>query len=218
MKKIFTISFLLLSLLVARDNPFQEVVIQGNIHIDNKFIEEPKYFKKSKIYLPDTSRIIKNVIIEYQNLDGTISKHKKRVNRAVDWHYPLILTQQKRNEKIQFKDKTKTKLYKCKIERPKQAIKAFQFSVINMCEKKMLIATKDELIREFYLPNPARIVLDFARERGARTKVIKNLQVIPFNKIVIGKHNSYYRMVIYMDGKYKYRLSDHKDGYLIDVK
>jgi hypothetical protein len=82
----------------------------------------------------------------------------------------------------------------------------------------MLVAIKDKLIREFYLPNPSRVVLDFAREKGARAKVIRDLKVVPFNKIVIGKHSKYYRMVIYMDGKYRYRLLEHEDGYLIVVE
>jgi len=82
--------------------------------------------------------------------------------------------------------------------------------------KELKIVTKDEIIRDFLLVKPHRIVLDFKRDIDIRSYE-KDILKSSFTKVKIGNHKGYYRVVIELDGYYRYRLKKIKEGYLFQL-
>ncbi len=80
----------------------------------------------------------------------------------------------------------------------------------------MQVATSDKLLRKMILVNPHRIVLDFKRDALFLTKT-KNLASEYYKQIRLGNHDGYYRVVLELDGKYRYKLNKKKYGYLVEI-
>jgi hypothetical protein len=83
--------------------------------------------------------------------------------------------------------------------------------------KKILIKTKDKLIRKFFLVKPFRIVLDFKKDVDFLT-IKKNLKNSIVKKVVVGNHKGYYRVVIYFDAKYMYKIKKTTEGVKIELQ
>jgi len=68
---------------------------------------------------------------------------------------------------------------------------------------------------------PHRIVLDFKTDKEIEIKNSvkeKNDECNIFKEIRMGNHDGYYRVVIELDGHYRYNLKKIAEGYLIDLK
>lgn len=184
---------LLLPLFVlARINPFEPVIVPENIKIKN-----PKYFKEVKVYLPDDARVLKKIVFVYQNLNSDIKQKEVNINKSIDFHSPIIVTH-------------KVKSFPIKI----LTFPTFKLYIKN---KKLFFATKDRLLRVFFLANPFRLVLDFKRKVSFLTiqKVVKNSFV---KKVVVGAHTGFYRVVVYFDAKYSYNVKKDINGVLVELK
>jgi len=180
-------------ILFARLNPFEPVLMpnEGNI-------TKPSFFKKVKVKLPNNARILKKVIFVYETLESDIKQKEIKINKNIDFHYPFIIFQTK--EKFQ--------------------IKTLNFPVFKMYIKnyKIFIKTKNILIRNFFLAEPFRLVLDFKSKNMdflTVSKVVKNLFV---KKVVLGAHSGFYRIVIYFDAKYAYKIKKDPEGILIELR
>ncbi len=179
-------------ILFARINPFEPVVTPENIKI-----KKPKYFHEVKVYLPSDARVLKKIVFVYQSLNSDIKQKEIKIDKAVDFHSPIIVTQMK-------------KTFPVKVLR----FPAFKLYIKN---KKLFFATKDKLLRVFFLARPFRLVLDFKRNVDFLTiqKQIKNSFV---KKIIVGSHNGFYRVVVYFDAKYSYNVKKDINGVLIELK
>jgi hypothetical protein len=189
MKKIL---FLLVAILsFARENPFVPVVTNENNNIVKK-----EQFKSTKLQLPSDARILKSVIIKYQALNGSIKEISYPINKAIDWHNPLILSTKE-----------------TKIETKKIKIAFLNFYIK---QHKLLIQTTDKLIRHFMLVKPFRYVCDFKANKNFLTFSKKTNSFI--KKIVIGNHSGFYRVVLYLDGTYKIVTKKTDEGYLFEFR
>lgn len=203
MYKVFLLFFLLLLSLQARENPFfaskgeQDILYTSN---KKKFIPSP--LNKINIALPNQARIIQNVLITYKNLDGSIETKNVTVEKSIDWHRAITIAQApiKKFQKQKF-----------------QLVAKIPFAKFYIQEKKLKIKTTDKLIRNFLITNPHRIVLDFQRTSHLKsyTKLNKNSV---FTKIKVGNHSNYYRVVLELDGYYKYNLNTFKNEILISLQ
>lgn len=178
--------------LFARDNPFFPADPNAVQVTTSNRIENLAPFSKQNISLPNSARAIKAITITYQNLDGSISNETMDLNNKIDWHEPFIITQKQRA--LVSKDKLKKS----------KTINA-KFIKFYPKGKKMKVITKDKLLRNFILTNPYRIVMDFSRNTSFRPKNFIINQA-PFKKIRMGNHDKYYRVVLELDGQYKYKL------------
>jgi len=203
--------------LEARENPFFPSEGEKDLpYTSNQTAEIPK-LKRASLTLPSRARVIKKVRVEYENLDASIESKEIELNHLIDWHLPIFISQsfsQDETEKVSKKVikeviEKKKEVYK-KITSIKQA-KFFTF------KNNMKIITEDKLIRNFLLGQPHRIVLDFQRESSLKTH-IKNIKKSVFTKIRIGNHDGYYRVVIELDGYYRYKLNKQADGCLITLQ
>jgi len=200
------VMFLLLTLsLDARENPFQslvgenEVVKEAPISTNVADIVEP--FKKTVVTLPSSSRVLRSIDFVYQNLDGSIAKKSVLVEKGIDWHQPIEVTHkqksvEKKSEKVE----------------EKKLLAAFGFIRFEKQGNDLRIITDDEMQRNFLLINPHRIVVDFKRDASFATKHFDIKGSEPFENIHIGNHDGYYRVVIELDGQYRYKLKYDVDA------
>ena len=191
MKKILFLFFF--TFLFGRINPFEPVVAPSEQNMIS-----PEYFKSTKVYLPNDARILKKIIFVYQNVNGDIKQKEVKIDKYIDFHKPIYISHSPK--KFKMKRLIFLDLFKMYIK-----------------DKKILIETNDKLIRHFFLVDPFRIVLDFQREADFLTikRTLKNSFI---KKIVVGNHKGYYRVVIYFDAKYLYKLTRTEEGIKIELR
>ena len=191
MKKILFL-LVIVSSVFARENPFVSVV-------DNNTKQKVKkeYFTSTKVQLPNDARNLQYIIFEYQSVTGTIKKYRVPINKAIDWHNSIVIS-------------TKVK---------KAPTISLDLSVLSLYIKNhtLLVQTDDKLLRQFTLVEPNRLVLDFKSNRNFL--VYKKELVNSFiQKVIVGNHDGYYRVVLYLDAKYKTDVMNTPEGFLIDFK
>lgn len=204
MKKIILALIFLSLILLARDNPFKPVVSSHNFGKATNISKTYQSLKVEKFKLPSSSRVLQKVKFEILNVDGSISEVSFDINKKVDWHKKIILS----NIPLKFENKPK------KIE-PK-LLKPFKFLTILIDKNKLLLKTKDTLVRQLFFARPYKIAIDLKRDVSFYTKIIK-LAKLPFTKIVIGNHEKFYRVVLTLDGKYRYKIKKNSNGYLVEL-
>ena len=212
------ISFLLFVLLNARENPFfpsegeKDILVTSNINSG----KEP--LKRATIALPSQARLLQKVTIEFKNLDGSIESKSIELDNAIDWHLPIFISQSytESSKSVQVevvpssskKNQNKSSGYK--------NILSMKHLTISSSGKNLKLITSDELIRNFLLVNPHKIVIDFKKDTDIKSYV-KNVPNNIFKKIRIGNHNGYYRVVIELDGFYRYDIKKISNGYLLGL-
>ena len=214
MKYIFLLFFIVLGL-VARENPFQQLLNEKDIDMSEApNLPKPKYFTTEKINLPSSARVVEDIIIKYKNVDGSIAQKSIRVNKDIDWHYPLTLTHTKKdNTNIPPPISDNITLAFKKIV----TLKPFDFLSIDVYKNRIFLQTKDLKIRSFVTANPPKIVIDLDRDIP-HTKKLKINEDSFFEEIEIGRHSKYYRVALKLDGKYNHTLKKVDGGYLVEVK
>lgn len=203
MIKIFVTLLFLIYSTEARENPFFPSEGEVDIPITTNQSQTISPLKRTSITLPSTARTIESVIIRYKNLDGSIDERRQELGNSIDWHIPLFISQ---NIEIPTK---KNKVVE------KQYTQIAKLKFISIYEKKneLKIITKDKMIRNFLLTKPHRIVCDFAREIDLRSFEKKIGLDSIVKRIKVGNHTSYYRLVLELDGYYRYSTIKLKDGY-----
>ena len=209
--------FLAISLLVmntqARENPFFPSEGEEDLPYTSNKNQKKSKLKQLSLTLPSTARVIKKVTIHYENLDASSETKSIDLDNTVDWHLPIFISQSYVSEKAPAtKGKTLVKANTAYIDAGK--IKYAKFSLNN---KSFKIITNDKLIRNFLLPQPHRIVMDFKRDSSIKT-YIKDIPNSVFTKVRVGNHNAYYRVVVELDGYYRYKLKKLSDGCLITIE
>ena len=190
MKKLLWL-FIVTSLF-ARINPFEPVVKPQNVIVVN-----PSYFKEAKVKLPDDARVLEKIIFVYKSVNGDVKNKEVTINKHIDFHNPIYISH--RPVKFPLKELNFLNLFKMYVK-----------------DRKILIKTKDRLLRSFFLIKPFRIVLDFKKDADFLT-IKKRLKNSFIKKVVVGNHRGYYRVVIYFDSKYMYRIKKLPEGVKIEI-
>lgn len=202
--------FLLLSmvfLLLARENPFEPLVSPQGGFSAKEATNIESTFSKETIELPSSARRLLKVTVEFQNIDGSVDTMEKQVNREIDWHYPILITQTSQKS---------PKVTPKKIDQ-KQVLKGTSFISFEVIDNILRIYTKDRLLRDFAITDPSKIVIDFKTDRNFNTRFVKTDTKI-FKEIVIGEHKGFYRVAIELDGLYRYSLKYTDYGYEVRVE
>jgi hypothetical protein len=222
-KKLFFLVLLSITVLVARDNPFESSTISvlpeiGVVTEDTS----DNYLAKEEIYLPSNARRLKKITIDYMSVDGVLRKKEISMDLGVDYHSPIVLTQEKHlplAEISQSNPKNSGNL--SVIEQPisnEEVHTPFDFVTFKAVDKEIHILTKDKKIRDFALPNPNKIVVDFKPRDVFSPKLVKMKYKKYFKNIALGAHRDFYRVAIELNGKYIYDISKIDDGYRIIIK
>jgi len=217
MKKLFLLLLSLPIIILARENPFFPVENEQEIPLTSNQIKEPPLLKRATVTLPSTARTIEGVTIKYKNLDGSIAKKRIRLQNKIDWHLPIFISQDYGSSPEMpqvIKKKIKKKIVKKEIFNEVGSLGFIKFYVSG---KKLKVVTKDKILRNFLLVKPHRIVCDFKRETDIRSFVKDLGSKSVFTKIKVGTHSGYYRVVIELDGYYKYELDKIPEGYMFTL-
>ena len=215
MKLLLLISLFIVTLF-SRENPFFPIEGESDLSSSSNVVEYFEPLKIQKIRLPNSARVLKKITFTYKNLDGSIATKELKLENSIDWHYPLLVTQKlKSPQKIT--KKTHKKQITKRVKR-KRFVQVFKYKFISFYQKDRFIQlkVKDSLLRKFMVVNPHRIVLDFKRDAIFLSKE----KILPskfYKKIRLGNHDGYYRVVLELDGKYRYRVAKKSFGYLVEV-
>ena len=196
------IGWLLALVLQARENPFVPVApIEEILPVSSNEVKTYTPLEYETFVLPDSVRAVTRIIVEYQNLDGSIDQKVKELDKSIDWHEPIVITHKKRTpQKDTF-----------------GAVGDYGFISFKTHGKVMKIQTKNSLLRHFMLAKPHRVVMDFARTSHFLSKQFKATG-IPYTIVRIGNHKDYYRVVVELDGQYEYKLEKAPYGFELTVK
>lgn len=223
--------------LFARENPFVPIV---NINNPSP-IEEIKELQKIAFNVPSDARILNKIKLIYTNVDGTLKEYEIDVNQGLDWHKVYMMLdarelsiKEDKEQKTELKVEDKIKLALNKEEEKEQPIKTPEiveevtqykpleytfsndFNVI-LDKKNIHIKTHNNLLREFSLKNPNRIVMDFKTNNVLQNKHFK-METDYVDEIYSGVHRNFYRLVIKLDGIYDYDIQKNVGEYIIKLK
>jgi hypothetical protein len=192
MNKIIFIS-LFLYILNARENPF--INSQAKVNISTNIVKREESLEAEKIFFPKSARVLINVQLNYKNVDGSIGSKEVDINKYIDWHKAVVITQTDVEKTKKEKRKTVSSRIIFSYGAPKN------FIWIAQKGKQIHITSENKMLRNFILTEPYRLVLDFKRDSNflTYTKVIKSP---PITKIILGNHENYYRIVIEFDTNY----------------
>lgn len=201
MKRSFYLSLLLLLPLIARENPFFATDAAKNEKITSNIPDTKPPLSSVNYTLPDQARILKEVTFTIQNLDGSIETRKMQIDKSVDWHKSLTISQ--------------TNSAPTAHSNAESASSAdFGFIRFDTKGKRLAIKTQNPLIRHFVLSDPNRIVLDFKSDAVFNASQ-KQLSASPYVTVSVGNHGKFIRATIILDGRYSYVLN--KTGELISI-
>lgn len=219
--KIFLIFFMVLSL-KADLNPFLEQNASENI-------VQPEAFDSQEIRFNSNARILKSITFNYIDLDGNEEHLNVDINKSIDWHDAYNFSKSKTPEPSKVIDVSVTIPQKngfstqemnnsLNMELPIQTQNIYDFIAYTRYKNKIKLITTDTLFSDFSMGNPSVIVLDFKSNIAAYpTKNIRVLNSV-FKRIDFGSHRGYYRLSIYLDGKYNYKIQKDSNGYLLSLE
>jgi len=220
-KTIFIV-FLLLTSLNARENPFFPSNGEKGIPVTSNIDEELPPLKRATLTLPSTARVIEGVTVQYKSLDGSIHTQSIELDNAIDWHLPIFVSQSYGSDEKKVKKTTQTqKAPNQKVEKKKSSYKKIaSIKLISFYakDKKLKVITNDTIIRDFLLVKPHRIVFDLKRDTNIKSFVKDTSKDSLFTKVRIGNHDGYYRVVIELDGYYRYKMKKSKGGYIFELR
>jgi hypothetical protein len=230
--KVLLISTLLFLTLNARENPFFPSDGEKDIVLTTNEDTSKEPLKRASISIPNQARILQKVTIEYKNLDGSIERKSIDLDNSIDWHSPIFISQNYPQTQIETKSE---ETIKSKVE-PKTELKpsvkvlqpiktettcndnvTLEYLSIFVSGKTLKLVTKHESIRNFLLADPHRIVIDFKSDAEVKNYIRKNIDSI-FTEIRVGNHDKFYRVVVELDGHYKYNFKKISEGYLLELK
>jgi len=196
---------LLVTILFGRDNPFFPVESEQDILFTADFNKEIEPLNRATLQLPPQARVLQKITVSFKNLDGSIENKSIELNHAIDWHLPLFISQ----SYIETKPETPK-------EESYRSMGAIEFAKFYVAGRKFKLETKDQKIRDFLLVNPHKIVIDLKRDASLKSQTIQEENSV-FKKVRIGNHRGYYRVVIELDGTYRYSTKEYEDGYIFEV-
>lgn len=223
MIRILFISAILLLTLNARENPFFPSEGEKDLPISSNESRNKEPLKRVAITLPAQARVLQKVTLEFKNLDGTIENKSVELDNSVDWHLPVFVSQTfTETQKATSSDKAEDAPAKNKTKQKESGyatIASIKDLSLLSSDKCLKIVTNDEIIRNFLLVAPHRIVMDFKKdtEIDIKNSTKTNEQNI-FKDVRIGNHDGYYRVVVELDGYYRYDFKRISNGYQIELK
>ena len=214
MEKFLLFAFVFIVSLNARENPFFPSQNGKDIPFTSNEQKTVPPLKRATIELPSQARVLESVTISFKNLDGSIESKNIKLNNSVDWHLPVFISQSYNQAEDNVVKEVPKKVIKK--ERVYKEIASIKFAKFYSSQKHLKVLTDDKMLRNFLLVQPHRIVLDFKRDSSIKS-YIKKIPDNTFSKIRIGNHDGYYRVVIELDGYYRYRVKDIDGGYILEL-
>ncbi len=206
--------------ILANDNPFAPPQ-----NIDETAVLDD--FEKKDVVFNSDARLLKSISLTYITLDGSEKTLNLDINQSIDWHRTYALIKTKSPQTTALLDVSVTTPDKfnlsgdmnssVNVEIPNDNGKLAEFISFASYKNKMKLITQDEIIGNFVVGNPSKIILDFKRQVNFKTKNQRLKLGTPFKRLDLGSHKGYYRLVIYLDGKYNYKIQKDESGYVLNL-
>lgn len=203
MKSSLLACILLFSPLIARENPFFSANDSAK-NVTSNIPDTAPPLGTLSYNLPDQARVLKEVTFTYQNADGSIETRKIDLDKALDWHKPLLITQGGKSSAIPTNAKSISSAQ-------------LQFIQVASTKKGLRVTSAAPLMRHFALSNPNRIVLDFKHVKPF-DKEEKVLNAAPYTNAVLTHHGTFARAAIMLDGRYDYTLKQSGNTIVLKCK
>ncbi len=181
-------------------NPFTIDANQRDFQAQQKNTGK-KFLQTESIQLPSNARELKSVTLKYQNIDGSIDTRELLIDKTIDWHYPIRITQENAIANI---------------SRRYFSLNDFEFFMEGATFS--INSGKHKIIRHFLLPSPTTIVIDFSRDRGAGYTGSLGTGEHIFTDVSVDTKETFYRVSITLDGTYKYSLKSKNNTHVISVQ
>jgi hypothetical protein len=195
MTKTFFLCAALVSVLVARENPFF-THDESHLPITSNIPDTLPKLTTIPYNFPNQARVLKEVSFTIQNLDGSIETRTMTIEKSIDWHTPITLSQASRSGSA---DKPSSVV-------AQSAVADFGFIRFDTKGKHLTIKSNDPMIRHFSLTEPNRIIVDFNRNEIFTIKE-KILNAPPYTSVNISNQGKFIRATIVLDGRYDYSLT-----------
>ena len=213
-KKLFAACFILVVSLFGRENPFVPAKGSFTPSYTANYVKKFPPFTEANATLSPSVRVLQSITFTCKNLDGSITNKTVQLNKAIDWHKQIYITQTK-PQKCTKKQVVKKPKNQKKKKSAFKKVASLKFASFYTSYDTMKIQTNDKLLRNFKLIKPDRIILDFKRDADFRTYSFKGNAI--FKKITIGNHSGYYRVVLELDGHYIYSVVKKPHNYLVKL-
>ena len=206
--------------LSGNDNPFAPPQ-----NIDDTAVLDD--FEKKDVVFNSDARLLKSISLTYITLDGSEKTLNLDINQSIDWHrsYAFIKTKSPQTTALLDVSVTTPEQFNLtgelnssvNVEIPNDNGKLEEFISFASYKNKMKLIVQDEIIGNFVVGNPSKIILDFKKQTSFKTKTQRLKLGTPFKRLDLGSHKGYYRLVIYLDGKYSYKIDKDDSGYVISL-
>ncbi|AJC87143.1 AMIN domain-containing protein [Campylobacter insulaenigrae] len=226
MLKIRYLIFLLLGVFLnAKENPFDNEMEKKNLEFENF-----SPFQRQDFNFDSNARILKNITLTYINLDGSEQQIILDINKSIDWHDNFAFIKSKAPNTTPILDVSVTVPKEKKAERksgennttvnietPLFTGDIYNFISLSFYNNKININTRDKMLRNLSIGDPTKIIVDFAKNQHFNTKTLQ-VNTANVKKVVFGSHKNFYRLVIYLDGKYDYDYSKGKNLHTFNLR
>ncbi|MCR8697075.1 MULTISPECIES: AMIN domain-containing protein [Campylobacter] len=236
MKKIILIASCAIALL-ARENPFVPDDINVTTLDSTNVSENAPKLDRVIAKFPSDARELVSATFSYKSIDGSIKQKIVDINASFDWHDDIIIssqspvttqatpaldvsvttTDEQTKQAVAKQAAPKPLSVPPKIEPPLKSVSFMDFIKFDIFNSKIEIISSDEMIRDFIINKPDKIVMDFSRSSDFTTKTIK-IDKGPLKKATIGAHKGYYRVVLFLDGNYHYAIRQSGNGYTLTLR
>lgn len=196
MRKIFFLCAALISAATARENPFFATAESAALPVTSNIEDSRPELTSLPYTFSSQARTLKEISFTIQNVDGSIETRTMTVNRNIDWHAPIVISQSSQSASA-----------KSGISAiGKNSSADFGFIRIDTKGKRLVITSNDSMIRHFSLTNPNRIIIDYKHQEPI-VLTEKVLNAPPYASVRIANHGKFVRATVTLDGKYNYSLT-----------
>lgn len=203
MRKVAVVAVLamFLQMSFANNNPFTINTNQRDFQAQQKN-KGKKFFTTENIQVPSNARELRSVSVTFVNIDGTSETKEIKIDKTLDWHYPLKITQEGAVRNI-----------------AKRYFSLNDFEFLMDGSTLVISSPRHKLVKHFLLPNPQTIVVDFSRDNGGAYNAKMGMNEKFFSEVGLDSKDKTYRVTIVLDGVYKYKLKAGKNNtYTINLE
>lgn len=197
MTKIFFICAALMSTVTARENPFFAATESAVLPVTSNLQESRPRLTSLPYTFSSQARSLKEISFTIQNVDGSIETHTMAIDKSIDWHAPLTISQSSRSVSGESGITVGGK----------NSSADFGFIRIDTHGKRLVIKSNDTMVRHFALTDPNRIVIDYKHQEAFTLKE-KALNAPPYTSVSVANHGKFIRVTLTLDGKYDYSLKN----------
>lgn len=186
MKKILVSACLIVGVL-ARENPFVPYNKEAALPAISQKGAQEAPFRSVSIAPKKEARILKEVVLTFQNVDGSMDSRTVEIDKMINWREPLILSQ------VATVQKQTANL-------PKKVASKSSFVHFRVAGNTLSVLTKGKILRHFPLGVSGGIAVDI-NHSGVFESYEEELNTAPYGKVKVVDHGAFARVTVILDAQ-----------------